>query len=65
MFVLATTEHQKIPATILSRCQLFRFKRVAPEELAQHLEKILKSEKVKAEPEALARLVSRRRRFGA
>src|SRR5512141_3035895 len=28
IFILATTEHQKIPATILSRCQLFRFKRV-------------------------------------
>jgi DNA polymerase-3 subunit gamma/tau len=56
VFVLATTEHQKIPATILSRCQMFRFKRVSAEEIANHLEKILKSEKVKAEPEALARL---------
>ena len=33
VFVLATTEHQKIPATILSRCQLFRFKRVSVEEI--------------------------------
>ena len=56
VFVLATTEHQKIPATILSRCQLFRFKRVSAVEIARHLEKILTSEKVKAEPEALARL---------
>src|SRR6202142_4371603 len=56
IFVLATTEHQKIPATILSRCQLFRFKRVSVEEVTQHLGKILASEKVKAEPEALARL---------
>ena len=56
VFVLATTEHQKIPATILSRCQLFRFKRVSAEELTKHLGKILASEKVKAEPEALARL---------
>jgi len=56
VFILATTEHQKIPATILSRCQLFRFKRVSAEDLAQHLEKILKNEKVSAEPEALARL---------
>jgi len=56
VFILATTEHQKIPATILSRCQLFRFKRVSPDELAGHLGKILKSEKVSAEPEALARL---------
>jgi DNA polymerase-3 subunit gamma/tau len=56
VFVLATTEHQKIPATILSRCQLFRFKRVSAEEITKHLEKILKSEKVMAEPAALARL---------
>jgi len=56
VFVLATTEHQKIPATILSRCQLFRFKRVSTDELTKHLEKILTSEKIKAEPEALARL---------
>jgi DNA polymerase-3 subunit gamma/tau len=56
VFILATTEHQKIPATILSRCQLFRFKRVSAEAITQHLEKILGSEKVKAEPAALARL---------
>jgi len=56
VFVLATTEHQKIPATILSRCQLFRFKRVSAVEIAKHLEKILASEKVTAEPAALVRL---------
>ncbi len=56
IFVLATTEHQKIPATILSRCQLFRFKRVSAEEISKHLEKILKSEKIASEPSALARL---------
>lgn len=56
IFILATTEHQKIPATILSRCQLFRFKRVSAEEISRHLEKILKSEKVTAEPAALTRL---------
>src|SRR5439155_9734811 len=56
VFVLATTEHQKIPATILSRCQLFRFKRVSSEELTGHLEKILVSEKIAAEPAALSRL---------
>src|SRR5205807_7562507 len=56
VFVLATTEYQKIPATILSRCQLFRFKRVSSEEVTKHLEKILKNENVPAEPAALARL---------
>jgi DNA polymerase-3 subunit gamma/tau len=50
VFVMATTEHQKIPATILSRCQLFRFKRVSADDITVHLEKILKSEKIKAEP---------------
>lgn len=56
IFVLATTEHQKIPATILSRCQLFRFKRVSAEEITKHMEKLLKSEKVASEPAALSRL---------
>src|SRR5258705_11167424 len=49
VFVLATTEHQKIPATILSRCQLFRFKRVSAEEIAMRLEKILGQEKIQVE----------------
>src|SRR5205823_9782156 len=56
VFVLATTEHQKIPATILSRCQLFRFKRVSPEIVAAHIAKILTQEKVSAESDALLRL---------
>jgi DNA polymerase III subunit gamma/tau len=56
VFILATTEHQRIPATILSRCQLFRFKRVSAEEITAHLEHILSQEKVKVDPAALARL---------
>ncbi|MFA5974569.1 MAG: DNA polymerase III subunit gamma/tau [Elusimicrobiota bacterium] len=56
IFVLATTEHQKIPATILSRCQLFRFRRVSSENIATQLKKILKQEKLEVEPEALQRL---------
>src|ERR1700690_2382220 len=56
IFILATTEHQKIPATILSRCQMFRFKRVAPETIAAHLAALLEQEKISAEPQALARL---------
>src|ERR1041385_5018833 len=56
IFVLATTEHQKIPATILSRCQLFRFKRVSSDDISKHLEKLLTREKVSAESAALARL---------
>jgi len=56
VFVLATTEHQKIPATILSRCQMFRFKRVVIEEIVARLDKILKAEKLSVEPAALERL---------
>src|SRR5262245_14059231 len=56
VFILATTEHQKIPATILSRCQQFRFKRVSGEEITAQLEKILSEEKVKVEKAALVRL---------
>src|SRR5258706_10114528 len=54
VFVLATTEHHKIPSTILYRCQLFRFKRVGAEEIAKHLGSILSLEHLNAEPEALA-----------
>ncbi len=56
IFVLATTEYQKIPATILSRCQLFRFKRVSAEDISKHLEKILGREKITYESAALSRL---------
>lgn len=56
IFILATTEHQKIPTTILSRCQLFRFRRVSVENIAGQLKKILEREKLEVEPEALQRL---------
>src|SRR3954467_10447659 len=56
VFILATTEHQKIPATILSRCQLFRFKRISVEDITAQLEKILAAEKVNVERDALVRL---------
>ena len=56
VFILATTEHQKIPATILSRCQLFRFKRISAEEITARLERILGQEKAQVDRAALARL---------
>ncbi len=56
VFILATTEHQKIPATILSRCQLFRFKRVSVEDIAARLEWILTQEKIKVEQTGVLRL---------
>lgn len=52
-FIFATTEVQKVPATILSRCQRFDLKRVPADLLAGHFAKIAEAESVSAEPEAL------------
>lgn len=46
LFILATTEMQKIPATIISRCQRLDFKRIAPLEIAEHLLAVAKQEAV-------------------
>lgn len=53
IFIMATTEVQKIPSTILSRCQRFDFRRIPSRQIAQQLSKITSAEGVKAEPEAL------------
>ncbi len=53
IFILATTEIHKIPATVLSRCQRHEFRRVPLGEITRRLEEICKSEKIKADPEAL------------
>src|SRR6516165_8363192 len=58
-FVLATTEPNKIPITVLSRCQRYDFAGIAPEEIVTNLEAICRREDVEAEPEAL-RSVARR-----
>ena len=52
-FILATTEKHKIIPTILSRCQIFDFKRVGVKDIADHLDFVAKSEGVTAEKEAL------------
>jgi DNA polymerase-3 subunit gamma/tau len=52
-FIFSTTEPERLPATILSRCQRFDFRAVPTERIAEHLTGICKKEKVKAEPEAL------------
>jgi DNA polymerase-3 subunit gamma/tau len=52
-FVLATTEPHKIPATIISRCQRFDFRRLAVPEIAGHLRHIVQAEGYDAEDEAL------------
>lgn len=52
-FILATTEKHKIIPTILSRCQIFDFKRITVDDIAKHLAWVAKSENVEAEPDAL------------
>ena len=53
IFVLATTEIHKIPATVLSRCQRHEFRRLPVNEIVGNLEKIVKAEGIKADDEAL------------
>lgn len=53
VFILATTEKHKIIPTILSRCQIFDFRRIQVSDIVAQLEKICKSEGIKAEKEAL------------
>jgi len=52
-FILATTEKHKIIPTILSRCQIFDFKRITIQDIASHLEYVARQEQVTADPEAL------------
>ncbi len=53
IFILATTEMHKIPATVLSRCQRHEFRRLPLDETITQLEKICKEEKINAEKPAL------------
>ena len=53
IFILATTEKHKIIPTILSRCQIFDFKRITVKDMREHLMDIAKQEGVEAEGEAL------------
>jgi DNA polymerase-3 subunit gamma/tau len=53
-FVLATTEPHRIPATVLSRCQRFDFRRIPVPEISAHLQRIAEAEAFQTEPEALA-----------
>lgn len=54
LFILATTEPHKIPATILSRCQRYDFRKVSVTEINSSLEAAAKSEKIKIAPETLS-----------
>ncbi len=57
-FVLATTDPQKVPATVLSRCLQFNLRPMAPETILEHLGQVLQTENVASEPQAL-RLLAR------
>ncbi|MDP9211783.1 MAG: DNA polymerase III subunit gamma/tau [bacterium] len=52
-FILATTEPEKVPATISSRCQRFDFRPATPQTLRTRLEAVAKAESLKVEPDAL------------
>jgi len=53
-FFLATTEVNKVPVTVLSRCQRFDLRRIPAEKLAEHFAEVSKAEGVEVEPDALA-----------
>ncbi len=53
IFILATTERHKIIPTILSRCQIYEFKRIKIDDTVEYLQKVAKNEGIEAEPEAL------------
>lgn len=53
IFILATTEKHKIIPTILSRCQIFDFKRITVEDIASHLKTVAEAENINIEQEAL------------
>ncbi|MFC7205880.1 DNA polymerase III subunit gamma/tau [Comamonas endophytica] len=57
-FVLATTDPQKVPMTVLSRCLQFNLRPMAPETVLEHLGRVLEAENIPAEPQAL-RLLAR------
>jgi DNA polymerase III subunit gamma/tau len=56
IFVLATTEIHKIPATVLSRCQRHEFRRLPVDEIVKQLKTIIKVEKIQADDDALIQI---------
>ena len=59
IFILATTEKQKIIPTILSRCQIFDFNRIKVDDIVMHLEYVAEKEKIDYEVEALGVIAQR------
>ncbi|BAK97889.1 DNA polymerase III gamma/tau subunit [Oscillibacter valericigenes Sjm18-20] len=58
MFILATTELHKVPATILSRCQRYSFKRITPQDVSRRLSFVARQESIDLRPDG-AELLSR------
>src|SRR5690606_8911391 len=58
IFILATTEPHKLPATILSRCQRFDFRRISQDSIAKHLSVIASADGTELDPDA-AKLMAR------
>lgn len=59
VFILATTDPQKIPATIISRTQHFAFHAISPADLSAQLKKIAKSERIKISDDAVEAIATR------
>ena len=59
VFILATTESQKIPATIVSRCQRFNFKKINLDSVVERLEKIAEQEKIKVDKKVLRQVAAK------
>lgn len=59
VFILATTETHKVPATIISRCQRFTFKKVPVPQMVVHLKHVADLEKVEVEPVVLERIAKK------
>ncbi len=59
VFVLATTEPDRVPETVRSRCQRFDFRRIPTDEIVHHLQDVLRDEGREAAPEALVAIARR------
>ncbi len=58
VFILCTTEYHKVPETIRSRCQVFKFKKATISQLTEKLKKIIKTEKVDLDEQSIKRIAS-------
>ena len=63
-FILATTEPQKLPATILSRCQRYDFKRITIDTIAARLTELMEKEGIEVEDKAILDLVAKQKKAG-